>query len=495
MKCITLSWLYLALVSVAFHPAAAQSPYSFTNFAGLPGTPGTNDGPVATARFNSPAGIIMDPAGNVVVADYGNHSIRKISPAGVVSTYAGSPGQVGFVDGPLAEARFNGPYFLAYDAGTNLYVSDHFNHVIRKITPAGTVSTFAGGGGLFNRPAGIAFDPVGNLYIVDSHNHVLRFVTPGGLVLTLAGAPGDGGFNNGAANLARFYYPSDLAVDAVGNTYVADAGGYMIRKMTPGGTVSTVAGAYRQLGFNDGTGGAASFTEPTGIRFDTDGSLLVGDSGNHLVRRVTPAGAVSTLGGAGGQVGIADGIGAAARFNRPLSFALDGTGGFFVTDPFNHRISRATPVRGLPLLATVPTSQTFGPQGTTLSVTATGTAPLAYQWQLNGTNLPNATDATFAIAGNATGAGRYTVTVTNVLGAATSAEALLLFFDGLRFYAGMSLTGVVGRQYRVDFADIAGGVTNWVALTNLTLTANPVMVIDPTSAGLTNRSYRAVLLP
>lgn len=494
MKHLPIFWLSLALLSIAVQPAKAQAPYAFTNYAGMPGTAGTNDGAVNAAQFNTPVGIIMDPVGNLVVADSGNHTLRKISPSGTVSTYAGSPGQLGFVNGTLTEARFNGPHYLAYDAATNLYVSDRFNHVIRKITPEGTVSTFAGNGQL-NHPAGIAFDPYGNLCVVDQHNHVLRLVTPSGLVLTLAGVLGDGGYNDGAANLAHFYYPSGIAMDTSGNIYVADAGGYTIRKVTVDGTVSTLAGAYLQSGYNDGTGDAVRFIEPHAIHLETMGSMLIGDSGNHLVRRMTPAGTVTSLGGAGGQTGVADGIGAAARFNRPAGFSSDGSNGFFVADAFNHRISHATEVVGFPRLSGVSTSQIFGPQGTTLSVVATGTAPLTYQWQLNGTNLEGATNATLVVAGSAASAGRYTVTVANGLGAVTSEVLALSFFDGPRFYAGVSLTGVVGRQYRLDFTDYVTGATNWITLTNFTLNTNPTTIIDTLSAGATNRYYRAVLLP
>jgi len=494
MKCLPLFWLSLALVSLAVQPASAQ-PFAFTNFAGLPRTSGTADGTGSAARFNQTAGIAVGAAGSLFVGDQNNHTIRKITPAGVVTTFAGAAGQAGYVDGPVAIARFNEPYFLAFDAAGNLYVSELGNHTIRKITPEGVVSTFAGGGGQFNRPIGLAFDAADNLYVADSAQHAIRIVTPGGLVLTLAGALGNSGSNDGSATTARFYFPVGLALDAEGNIFVSDAGNDTVRKISSNGVVTTLAGAPGQKADTDGSGSVARFYQPSGICLAADGNLIVADPGNSTIRRITPAGVVTTIAGLARQAGTADGIGAAARFFNPGYVAFDAAGALFVSDPFNHRISRATSVIGFPQLTTVPTNQTFGPQGTTLSVTATGTPPLAYQWQLNGTNLPNANDATFAIAGNATGAGRYTVTVTNVLGAATSAEALLLFFDGLRFHAGMSLTGVVGRQYRVDFADIAGGVTNWVALTNLTLTANPVMVIDPTSAGLTNRSYRAVLLP
>ena len=467
------------------------------------GAAGSANGQGTGAVFNQPTGVAFDAGGNVVLADKDNHRIRRITPGGAVTTIAGS-GTATFGTGTGTAASFHTPYGADVDAASgNIFVADQRNNRIRRVVPSGTVfatgsgtNTFADGVGVsasFSWPSGVGIDAGGNAIVADCGNGRIRKVTPGSAVTTLAGS-GVMAFADGAGAAARFNCPIGIAIDGSGTIFVGDSGNHRIRKVSPVGAVSTLAGS-GSASFADGVGGAASFNSPHGVAIDASGNVLVADKDNHRVRKVSPGGVVTTLGGSGGQTGVADGVGAAARFNRPLSFAPDGTGGFFLTDPFNHRISRATGLVGFPRLTTVPTNQTFGTQGTSLSVSATGNAPLAYQWQLNGTNLPNATDATFAIAGNATGAGRYTVTVTNVLGAATSAEASLLFFDGLRFYAGMSLTGVVGRQYRVDFADIVGGVTNWVALTNLTLTANPVMVIDPTSAGLTNRSYRAVLLP
>lgn len=480
-----LGWL------LSFGQAPAQR-YAFTNYAGLPGTPGATDGTLAESRFNQPSGLAVDAAGHLFVAHYFNHTIRRISTNGIVSTVAGIPGQSGFVDGPATDARFNQPSFLTFDAAGNLYVSELLNNAIRKITKAGVVSTYAGGSGQLNRPTGLVFDAVGNLFVADSANHVIRLVTPGGLVLTLAGSVGDGGSADGPAAEARFYYPTDVTLDAAGNLFVSDAGNDTIRKISPAGTVSTVAGAPRQKAAVDGFGGAARFYQPYIIRFDAAGNLVVADSGNYTLRRISPAGEVTTI---AGQAGTADGIGTAARFFNPGYIAFDATGTLYVADAFNHRISRGTVVAGFPQITVEPASLTFGSAGTTLTVTATGSAPLTYQWRLNGTNLPNATNATLAVAGVATHAGSYRVLVTNSLGSVASSAALLSFLEGPRFFTSVSLSGILGRQYRVEVAEILNETTNWLTLTNLTLTTNPTTVIHPASAGVSNRYYRAVLLP
>lgn len=490
--CILVLAVFGWLLSLGQAPAQQ---YAFTNYAGQPGTPGATDGTLADSRFNQPSGLAVDAEGHLFVAHYFNHTIRRISTNGVVSTVAGIPGQSGFVDGPAAEAQFNQPSFLTFDAAGNLYVSELLNNAIRKITKAGVVSTYAGGLGQFNRPAGLAFDTVGNLFVADSANHVIRLVTPGGLVLTLAGSVGDGGTTDGPAASARFYYPTDVTLDAAGNLFVSDAGNDTIRKISPAGIVSTVAGAPRQKAAVDGFGGAARFYQPYIIRFDAAGNLVVADSGNYTLRRISPAGEVTTIAGQAGQAGTADGIGTAARFFNPGYIAFDAMGTLYVADAFNHRISRGTIVAGFPQITVEPASLTFGSAGTALTVTATGNAPLTYQWRLNGTNLPNATNATLAVAGVAANAGSYRVAVANSVGSVTSAEAFLSFLDGPRFFASVSLSGILGRQYRVDAAEILNATTNWLTLTNLTLTTNPTTVIDPTSAGATNRYYRAVLLP
>lgn len=445
--CISVLAVFGWLLSLGQAPAQQ---YAFTNYAGQPGAPGATDGTLAESRFNQPSGLAVDAEGHLFIAHYFNHTIRRVSTNGLVSTVAGTPGQSGFVDGPAAEARFNQPSFLTFDAAGNLYVSELLNNTIRKITKAGVVSTYAGGPGQFNRPAGLAFDTVGNLFVADSANHVIRLVTPGGLVLTLAGSVGDGGTTDGPAASARFYYPTDVTFDAAGNLFISDAGNDTIRKISPAGTVSTVAGAPRQKAAVDGFGGAARFYQPGVIRFDAAGHLVVADSGNYTLRRISPAGDVTTIAGVAGQSGTADGIGTAARFFNLGYIAFNATGTLFVADVFNHRISRGIPGAGLPRITDGPASLTIGSASTTLTVTATGNAPLTYQWRLNGTNLPNAT---------------------------------------------VSLSGILGRQYRVDVAEILNATTNWLTLTNLTLTTNPTVVHDPASAGVTNRYYRAVLLP
>ena len=290
------------------------------------GTAGFVNGTGSTARFDSPHGVAIDAFGNIYVADNGNHSIRKITPAGEVSTLAGN-GTMGFVDGAVNTARFSFPRGVAVDASNNIYVADYFNHCIRKITPAGVVTTLAGNGtagfvdgtgiaAQFNRPNSVVVDALGNVYVADQLNNSIRKITPAGVVTTLAGN-GTAGFADGAGNAAQFYYPSGVEVDAFGNIYVADTGNYRIRKISPTGKVSTLAGS-GIVGFADGLSNVAQFDDPSGVTVDAHGNLYVADRGNHRIRKITSAGEVSTLAGSR-YPGLVDnvGIGAMGQFALP----------------------------------------------------------------------------------------------------------------------------------------------------------------------------------
>jgi len=214
-----------------------------TTFAG--GVSGSTDGTGADARFKRPQGVAVDGDGNVYVADSENYTIRKITPAGVVTTLAGTAGSQGSADGTGADARFYHPVGVAVDGDGNLYVTEDYNHTIRKITPAGEVTTLAGTAELsgsddgtgadarFDSPVGVAVDGDGNLYVTDRDNNTIRKVTPAGVVITLAGAAGSQGSDDGTGPLARFDSPVGVAVDGDGNLYVADRDNNTIRKVTP----------------------------------------------------------------------------------------------------------------------------------------------------------------------------------------------------------------------------------------------------------------------
>ena len=209
--------------------AQAQSIYEpsfFSKFAGSPTVSGSDDGVADAARFYLPRGVAVDNAGNVYVADTSNHAIRKIT--GVVSTLAGLVGNPGGADGTGSAARFNQPRGVAVDNSGNVYVADIANNTIRKITPAGAVSTLAGLAGnpgsadgtgsvaRFNNPAGVALDNAGNVYVADTGNHTIRKITSGGVVSTLAGLAGNPGSADGTGSAARFIFPVGLAVDSAG---------------------------------------------------------------------------------------------------------------------------------------------------------------------------------------------------------------------------------------------------------------------------------------
>jgi sugar lactone lactonase YvrE len=311
------------------------------------GAEGFADGAGTVASFREPRGVVVDSSGHVYVADSLNHAIRKISPSGVVSTLAG--GTYGFADGAGRVASFSNPAGVAVDSSGHAYVADMENHTIRKISPSGVVSTLAGGtygfadgagaAASFNWPDGVAVDGSGHVYVADRKNRAIRKISPGGMVRTLAG--GSYGFADGTGAAASFSGPSGVAVDGSGHVYVADEYNNVIRKISPSGVVSTLAGSGAR-GFADGTGAAASFSWPSGVSVDSDGHVYVADTYNHVVRKISPSGVVSTFAGSGSR-GSADGAGTAASFNWPSGVAVDSSGHVYVADAGNHVIRKISP--------------------------------------------------------------------------------------------------------------------------------------------------------
>jgi hypothetical protein len=362
----------------------AQS-YTFGTLAGYPfildkyGDPagGYADGMNGAARFNLPNGIAADGAGNVFVADTINNTIRKLTPQGrnwIVTTVAGSElANSGNNDGTNGQARFNIPQGVAVDNEGNLYVADTFNFTIRRIRPVGSnwvVSTIAGQAGTsgssdgagsaaqFSAPISVAVDSAMNVYVADYIAHTVRKISPDGtnwVVSTIAGAYMQQGSDDGTNNLARFRYPGGLATDLAGRVYVSDWRNGTIRMITPAGSnyvVTTIAGQAGQDGWVDGPGSTARFTRPLGgIAMDSDGKLYVSDAG--MIRKLTPAGAdwtVTTVAGAYGQTGTADGTGSTARFYWPQAMATDGAGNVYVADSNNHTIRIGMPSSDAPPL-------------------------------------------------------------------------------------------------------------------------------------------------
>ena len=352
--------------------------------------------------FNSPTGVAVDAAGNVYVAEPASHYIRKITPAGVVSTLAGS-GTAGSSDGTGSAASFYNPTGVAVDAAGNVYVADQYNNKIRKITPAGVVSTLAGSvtgiagsangtgsAASFNNPTGVAVDAAGNVYVADQNNHKICKITPAGVVSTLAGS-GTGGSSEGTGSAASFYYPSGVAVDAAGNVYVADYFNNKIRKITPAGVVSTLAGS--TAGSADGSGSLASFFYPYGVAVDAAGNVYVADYFNNKIRKITPAGLVSTFAGTDVQ-GSSDGGPTTASFYGITGVAVDAAGNVYAADQGNNKIRKIF-------------KQVNVCSGSALTFTAGG--GVSYSWSgpqaiSNGTSF------------NASASGLYIVTATNATG-------------------------------------------------------------------------------
>jgi sugar lactone lactonase YvrE len=312
-------------------------------------TSGYLDGSGTGAQFNNPQGVTVDSQGNLVVSDSYNSVIRGVTSSGVVNTLAGLPG-IGYVDGPAATAQFYAPRGSAFDANGNLYVADFGNNVIRKITPAGVVSTYAGSGtpgyrngaatsanltsssdslAMFNNPQAVAVDAAGNVYVADRGNNVIRKILPTGRTVTLAGNK-KSGYLDATAAAAYFNAPSGVAVDANGNVYVADQGNSAIRKVTSAQVVTTIAGGPTQ---------SALFNLPAGLAMDKKGNLFIADEGGRIFE-YTSANVLYQLAGSLNVSGFVDGPGTSALFNNPQGIAIDANGAIYVADQYNNCIRK-----------------------------------------------------------------------------------------------------------------------------------------------------------
>ena len=531
------------LATTAASAQTYSTPYAVTTYAGSVGYAASGDGQGTSAYFNWPEGLAVDTSGNLYVADTKNDAIRVVettgSNAGLVNTLAGSGGSPGSTNGSGSAARFNQPAGLAVDGSGNLFVADSQNNLIRKIS-GGTVTTFAGSGALghangagtgaaFGNPVGIAVDASGNVFVSEEGSDVISKITTAGVVTVFAGTVGTIGHADGTGTGATFNHPEGLAIDSSGNLYVADTGNNSIRKITPSGVVTTLAGSGSPTvyGDTDGTGSAALFQAPVGVAVDSALNVYVADSFNNTIRRITAGGVVTTLAGDPTQSeGSTDGTGKKALFQVPFGIAVDSSGVVYVADTQNQTIRRA--VSAALLISIQPVSQVAIAGGSaTFSVTATSPTTMSYQWQFNGTNISGATASSYTV-GNVQPAnvGTYDVVITNSGGSSATSSGATLTIANITpptvtnpasqvVNAGTTVTfsasatgGAISYQWYFDGQSIAGATSSTLTLPNVAasqagyysvgavnqagsaISANASLTVNY-SARLTNLSARA----
>ena len=378
------------------------------------------------AEFNNPTSVAVDRFGNIYVADAKNHSIRKITSDGQVTTFAGS-GNPGDKDAKGTNAQFDLPFGVAVDAAGNVYVADRRNHKIRKITPDGEVTTLAGstqgykeGSGStakFNDPYGVAADAAGNVYVADIDNHRIRKITSDGEVTTFAGSTQ--GYKEGSGSTAKFYKPYGVALDAAGNVYVADTKNNKIRKISKNGMVTTI-------------GGANTFNQPKGIAVDGAGNVYVGDTNDHMIRKISPDGNVSTVAGSAIE-GFKNGIGEEAKFKKPEGLGIDGTGSLYVADVLNHKIRKIVQNT----LIGTPASDDMGDHDVTIevidfigdAVEQTFTISVKGKPSVTAADATDITSSGVTLNGNVTSDGNATITERGFVYALTSVDATPTFAE------------------------------------------------------------------
>ncbi len=368
---------YLFIADTGNHRIRRVSPGGvITTVAGTGKSGFSGDGgPAIAAELDWPAGITLDSAGNLFIAERGNNRVRRVSAGGIITTVAGTgkgvyppvagpgPGD----GGPATSADLVGPAGLAADGNGNLFIADLYNNRVRKVSPDGIITTVAGNGtasgfsgdggpavaAQISGPIGVAVDGAGNLLVLQlAYGGRVRVVSADGTIRTVAGGgtfglSGDGG----PATSAGLANPFAMALDAAGNLYIADTANYRIRKISQNGTIATVAGnggggfaAYQGPTGDGGPANSARLTSPFGVAADSKGNLLIADTFDHRIRQVSPDGIVSTVAGTG-TAGLSGDGGPAinARLNAPFGLAADGAGNLYFIDANNYRIRKISP--------------------------------------------------------------------------------------------------------------------------------------------------------
>jgi hypothetical protein len=368
--------LLLALVALAAPATASAAVGDISTFAGTGSAGSAGDGGAATsAQLNQPVGVTLGPNGEVYLADMANNRVRKVV-GGTITTVAGTGAAGSSGDGgPATSAAIDAPTDVAVDSQGRIYIVEYGGHRIRRVSTAGTITTFAGTGqpggtgdggpataARLTSPTGLAINAADELLIADYGNHRIRKVSTSGTISTVAGN-GTSGFSGdgGAATLARLDLPADIAIDASGNVFVAEDGNHRVRKVTTGGTISTVAGTGAASSTGDG-GNATSATlnRPIGVDVDSTGAVYIAEFGGHRVRRVGSNGVITTAAGTGTAGYLGDGGPAtSARLNSPVRVTLAPGGDFYIPDFSNNRLRRVEGL-GAPdapvLTATTPAS-------------------------------------------------------------------------------------------------------------------------------------------
>ncbi|PZF70923.1 NHL domain-containing protein [Taibaiella soli] len=371
---------------------------------------GGDGGAAAGAQFgNSIQGVAADVAGNVYISDGANYRVRKVTAAtGIIATFAGNgtSGSAGD-NGPATSANLNALGGLATDAAGNVYIADRSNHKIRKVNAAGTITTIAGNGSAamagdngaatsasLNYPAAVALDAAGNLYIADASNNRVRKVDASGIITTFAGT-GSTAYNGDtlAPTATNLYNPAGLAIDAAGNVYISESSNNRVRKITPAGVVSTVAGIGTAGYFGDGGPAiSAKVSAPKGLALDGFGNLYIADYTNNVIRKLTMStGIITTVAGINSAGFAGDGGPAtSAKLNSPIAVAIDTAGHLYVADLNNRRIRVFNVATAIVPAISIATTQNPVCAGSSITFTATdahgGTAP-SYQWKVNGVNF------------------------------------------------------------------------------------------------------------
>ena len=330
-------------------------------------------GPATSASLYYPAGVAVDAAGNLYIADQYNHRIRKVSPSGIISTVAGIYPGGGFSGdgGPATSASLSLPTGVAVDAAGNLYIADLGNSRVRKVNTSGIITTAAGGGtggdggpatSALLWPAGVAVDAAGNLYIADQYHNRIRKVSPSGIISTVAGNGTPGFSGDGGPATSASFSAGGVAMDAAGNLYIADGGNNRIRRVDASGIITTVAGnGLYKFGGDGGPATTASLSNPCGVALDAAGNLYIADSGNKRIRKVSPSGIISTVAGNGTRGFSGDGGPAtSASLYYPTGVAVDAAGNLYIADRGNDRIRR---VNAAGIISTLAGNGTYGFSG------------------------------------------------------------------------------------------------------------------------------------